>query len=78
MGELENLIKNESVGCIFLTGGEDRSFSVGGDFHETSSFTGGKEIDIWLDNVTNLYTTIVGISKPVISAVDGYAVGLGL
>lgn len=82
MRELEMLIKkleaDVSVGCVILSGGEGRSFSAGGDFHETSSFTGGDEVDTWLDDVTNLYTTIASISKPVIAAVDGYAVGLGL
>lgn len=82
MRELRALVKeldtDESVGCIVLYGGEGRSFSAGGDFNETSSFTGGDEVDIWLDEVTNLYTTIAGISKPVIAAIDGYAVGFGL
>lgn len=82
MRELENLIKmldaDVSVGCVVLHGGEGRSFSAGGDFDETSLFTGGDEIDTWLDDVTSLYTTIASISKPVIAAVDGYAVGLGL
>ena len=80
--ELEYLVKeldaNESVGCIVLTGGEGRSFGAGGDFNETSLFTGGEEVDKWIDNFTSLYTTIAGISKPVIAAIDGYAVGLGL
>lgn len=62
MRELEMLIKkleaDVSVGCVILSGGEGRSFSAGGDFHETSSFTGGDEVDTWLDDVTNLYTTI--------------------
>jgi len=61
-----------------LTGGRDRSFSVGGDFNETSKFTGGDEVDHWVDNIINLHVAIAGISKPVIAAISGYAIGLGL
>ncbi|KAJ5312431.1 hypothetical protein PENANT_c027G06653 [Penicillium antarcticum] len=75
---ITHLEADRSVGCIVLTGGQGRSFSAGGDFNETTTFNGGDEVDHWLDDVTNLYTTIAGISKPVIAAIDGYAVGLGL
>jgi len=82
MRELSTLARqldgDESVGCIVLTGGQGRSFSAGGDFNETTTFDGGDEVDAWLDAVTDLYTTIAGISKPVVAAIDGYAVGLGL
>ncbi|TDZ35563.1 Carboxymethylproline synthase [Colletotrichum spinosum] len=74
----KKLADDEQVGCIVLTGGEGRSFSAGGDFHETSHFTGGDEVDAWIDDFTHLYTTIAGISKPVVAAMDGYAIGLGL
>jgi carboxymethylproline synthase len=82
MRALEALVKkldaDNGVRCIVLSGGRGRSFGAGGDFNETTLFTGGDEVDVWLENVTNLYTTIAGISKPVIAAIDGYAVGLGL
>ncbi|KAB8290414.1 hypothetical protein EYC80_010846 [Monilinia laxa] len=82
MQELEALVKrldaDDTVGCIVLTGGEGRSFSAGGDFHETSKFNGGDEVRAWIDNFINLYTTVAGISKPVVAAIDGYAIGLGL
>lgn len=74
----KKLADDEEVGCIVLTGGEGRSFSAGGDFHETSHFTGGDEVDAWIDDFTHLYTTVAGISKPVVAAMDGYAIGLGL
>ncbi|KAJ5496535.1 Carboxymethylproline synthase [Penicillium fimorum] len=75
---INQLEADNSVTCIVLTGGQGRSFSAGGDFNETTTFNGGDEVDRWIDDVTSLYTTIAGISKPVIAAIDGYAVGLGL
>lgn len=75
---MKKLDADPSVGCIVFTGGKGRSFCAGGDFKETCDFTGGDEIDRWLDDVTGLYTTIAGISTSVIAAIDGYAVGLGL
>jgi enoyl-CoA hydratase/carnithine racemase len=82
MRELVRILRaldlDDDVGSIVLTGGEGRSFGVGGDFHEVSKFVGGDEVDLWIDNLTELYTTILGISKPVVAAIDGYAIGLGL
>ncbi|MER7670432.1 enoyl-CoA hydratase/isomerase family protein [Kitasatospora sp. NPDC096128] len=73
-----DLDRNDQVACIVLYGGEGRSFGAGGDFHEVSEFTGGDEVDAWIDDITDLYGTLVGISKPVVAAIDGYAIGVGL
>jgi carboxymethylproline synthase len=75
---IKELNNNAEVTCFVLTGGDGISFSTGRDFHKTMSFTGGKEIDDWIDTFTNLYSTILGIPKPVIAAIDGHAVGLGV
>lgn len=75
---LHEVDANDHVRCIVLHGGAGRFFSAGGDFNETSSFTGGDEIDAWIDAATTLYMTILGTSAPVIAAVDHHAVGIGL
>lgn len=69
---------DEEVGCAVLYGGADRSFGAGGDFNEVSEFSGGDEVDAWIDDITELYSTIAGITKPVVAAIDGYAIGVGL
>jgi enoyl-CoA hydratase/carnithine racemase len=73
-----NLDSNDDVGCVVLYGGSGRSFGAGGDFHEVSEFSGGDEVDAWVDDITDLYSAIAGISKPVVAAIDGFAIGVGL
>ncbi len=68
----------DHVRCVILYGGNSRSFAVGGDFHEVANFEGGDEVDEWIDAITDLYKTVAGIRKPVVAALDGYAIGIGL
>ncbi|MFF0072662.1 enoyl-CoA hydratase/isomerase family protein [Streptomyces sp. NPDC005494] len=82
MRELTQLVldldMNDEVRSVVLYGGAGRSFGAGGDFHEVSEFSGGDEVDAWIDDITDLYSTLAGISKPVIAAIDGFAIGVGL
>jgi enoyl-CoA hydratase/carnithine racemase len=82
MRELTSLMldldADPEVGCVVLYGGAGRSFGAGGDFNEVSEFHGGDEVDAWVDAITDLYITVAGISKPVVAAIDGYAIGVGL
>ncbi len=82
MAELTELLReldsDPGVGCIVLYGGPGRSFAVGGDLSEPSTFTGGPEIDYWIDRITDLYVAVAGIECPIVAAIDGYAIGLGL
>jgi carboxymethylproline synthase len=75
---LRDLDQDPDVGCVVLYGGAGRSFAVGGDLSEPSTFTGGPEIDGWIDRITDLYVALAGIECPLVAAIDGYAIGLGL
>lgn len=82
MRELAALVSaldgDEGVRTIVFYGGSGRSFSVGGDFHETSEFEGGIEVADWIDDVVNLYVACLSTTTPIVAAIDGYAIGIGL
>ncbi|MDA0574071.1 enoyl-CoA hydratase/isomerase family protein [Burkholderia gladioli] len=74
---LRDADQNETVRAIVVTGGEGRSFSAGGDFNEVKNLTGGDDVDRWIDRVTELYASVLRVSKPTVAAVDNYAIGMG-
>jgi 2-ketocyclohexanecarboxyl-CoA hydrolase len=63
---------DRTVGVVILTGAGDRAFSSGGDQSVRSGggYQGGM-------NVEELHAVIRDIPKPVIAAVNGYAIGGG-
>ncbi|MBM7773964.1 carboxymethylproline synthase [Actinokineospora baliensis] len=70
--------RDDRVRSVVLFSGVGRSFGVGGSFHETATFTGGDEVDAWIDQVTDLYIAALRLDRPLIAAIDGYAIGIGL
>jgi enoyl-CoA hydratase/carnithine racemase len=75
---LREVEADDDVAAVVLHGGEGNSFAVGGDFHEVSHFSGGDEVDHWIDSITDLYVASLEITKPTVAAVEGYAIGIGL
>ncbi len=70
---------DRDVGCVILTGAGDRAFCVGGD--QTTREEGGYKgkptrSDTGME-VEELHSIIRDIPKPVIAAVNGYAIGGG-
>lgn len=63
---------DHSIGCVILTGAGQRAFCSGGDqsVRGKGGYQGGM-------NVEELHSIIRDIPKPVIAAVNGYAIGGG-
>jgi enoyl-CoA hydratase len=73
---LLDLQRDEAVRCIVLTGAGDRAFVAGADINELAVLapTAGREHALQGQHVFDL---IENLGKPVIAAINGYALGGG-
>lgn len=80
MNELKNVFseldKNENVYLIILTGSGEKAFVAGADISELNKLNtiSGKEFS---ERGQEVFNTIENLSKPVIAAVNGFALGGG-
>ena len=74
---LKEAEKCEHTKSIVLFGGQDRSFSAGGDFSEVVRLGAFEEISNMLHLIVDLYAEVLKVTKPVVSAIDNYAIGMG-
>lgn len=72
----EDLLRNDEVGAVILTGAGEKAFVAGADINELAvqSPLEGKETSLRGQRVLYL---IENLGKPVIAAVNGYALGGG-
>jgi carboxymethylproline synthase len=69
--------RDESVKAVVLTGGDAHSFSAGGDFSEVRLMKTASDVEEWIEDVLQLYYSVLKVSKPCVAAVDNYAIGIG-
>lgn len=73
--DLEN---NESVQAIILTGSGEKAFVAGADIAEFANFSALEGTQLAADGHQKVFDHIENLKKPVIAAVNGFALGGGL
>jgi enoyl-CoA hydratase len=75
---LDELASDNKIRVIILTGSGEKSFVAGADIKEFSDFNQEKAEELARNGQTILFNKIENLSKPVIAAVNGFALGGGL
>lgn len=69
---------DSSIGVVILTGSGDKAFVAGADIKEFASFDVENGKKLAAEGQTKLFNLIENLSKPVIAAINGFALGGGL
>lgn len=73
------LDEDRSVRVIVVTGAGDRAFSAGGDLTWVSTMVGNPDnVALGLKEASDIVNNMLSCDKPIISAINGIAVGAGL
>jgi carboxymethylproline synthase len=75
---IEGFKRNSKLRAVAFYGGDGNSFSVGGDFNETSLFSSNADVVEWIDAVYNVYRSILETNVTFVSAINGFSIGFGL
>lgn len=75
---LDEAMLNREVRVIILTGSGDKSFVAGADIKEFSDFNGEQGESLAKEGQEKVFNKIENFPKPVIAAVNGFALGGGL
>lgn len=75
---LDELVSDQEIRVIILTGSGEKSFVAGADIKEFSDFNQEKAEELARNGQQILFNKIENLSKPVIAAVNGFALGGGL
>ena len=75
---IKDLGKNKEVRVIILTGSGEKAFVAGADISEFSNYTIAEGTDLAAEGQSKLFDYIENLKKPVIAAINGFALGGGL
>lgn len=74
----QELEQDGSVRCIILTGAGEKAFVAGADISEFANFSVEQGRDLSEEGHRKLFSLVEELNKPVIAAVNGFALGGGL
>lgn len=75
---LDTLNNDSEVRVVIITGSGEKSFVAGADIKEFSDFNQAKAEELGRNGQETVFNKIENMSKPVIAAVNGFALGGGL
>ena len=75
---LSDAFNNEKVGGIIITGAGQKAFVAGADISEFASFNSSQGEELARTGHTKVFDLIENANKPVIAAINGFALGGGL
>lgn len=70
--------QNTDIRCIILTGSGQKAFVAGADIKEFADYGQKEGREMALSGQKNVFDKIENLSKPVIAAINGFALGGGL
>ena len=76
--ELEKIKTNKNVKSIIITGSGEKAFVAGADIKEFAKFTRKEGKSLAKDGQKKLFNFIENFPKPIIAAINGFALGGGL
>jgi len=74
--EIDSLQFADDIRCVIITGAGDKAFCAGADLKERATLT-QDQVKRFIVTIRNLLTAIQNLKMPVISAVNGIALGGG-
>ena len=75
---LKAISKDDKIRVIILTGIGEKAFAAGADISEFSEFKSKEAMELSKNGKEKVFDFIEDFSKPVIAAINGYALGGGL
>ncbi|MBF25034.1 MAG: enoyl-CoA hydratase [Flavobacteriales bacterium] len=75
---LSEIEKNKKIRSVIVTGAGEKAFVAGADIKEFQHFSENEAYNLSRTGKEKLFNKIANFSKPVVAAINGYALGGGL
>ena len=76
--KLDYIQNNKEILSVIITGAGDKAFVAGADIKEFQNFNAQEALRLSEDGKKQLFHKIMHFNKPIIAAINGYALGGGL